>query len=342
MPLQPKRHMKTEKTVGQIVATYCNMVYNKWHHKKCTKVSHQIILRQTQHRLEAKKFAKSVPSQVPKMIISTMVSTWNDRRTGMLFKHQWFVALLDAFCVHYHWISWDDFRRCTRRKSLTVQNSCVRMPTSAACRLPRVRRRPCVFKNCQAESPKKIQTHKSWVQKFHPFKQTPVIFRNLIFQAPVFFKRSNPRWTKFSCSEAQKPTAGRHWPTATSCQVQRLTFAMQFWAQLLSLNFLFKFYQCKVIAPDRIPGKTHVKILGLWCIEFEYVWIFSLWFTPFNGFNICLFAHAMTLPWETSAAQSVAYGRLRPKTRTQQKISAKSVIFREGLQCPQCSAFFIR
>ena len=98
-----------------------------------------------------------------------------------------------VFCVHYHWISWDDFRRCTRRKSLTVQNACVRMPTSAACRLPRVRRRPCVFKNCQAESPKKIQIHKSWVQKFHPFKQTPVDFQEPhALQAPVFFQTVKP------------------------------------------------------------------------------------------------------------------------------------------------------
>ena len=232
-----------------------------------------MILRQTQHQLEAKKFAKSAPSQVPKMIISTMVSTWNDQRTGIVFKHQWFVALFDAFCVHYHWISWDDFRRCTRRKSLTVQNACVRMPTSAACRLPRVRRRPCVFKNCQAEGPKKNQIHKSWVQKFHPFKQTPMIFRNLIF--PPCFIRAKIRWTKCCCSEARKKKQLGYWPMA-SCQVQRLTFAMQFWAQLLRLIF-FPVLQCKVIAPDRIPGKTHVKILGLWFIEFEYLlMMFSL------------------------------------------------------------------
>ena len=176
--------MKTEKAVGQIVATWCPTSNTS----AGERLSHQMILRQTQHQLEAKKFAKSAPSQVPKMIISTMVSTWNDRRTGIVFKHQWFVALFDAFCVHYHWISWDDFRRCTRRKSLTVQNACVRMPTSAACRLPRVRRRPCVFKNCQAESPKKIQVPQVLsTEFFHPFKhKRQLIFRNLIFQAPVF------------------------------------------------------------------------------------------------------------------------------------------------------------
>lgn len=85
-------------------------------------------------------------------------------------------------------------------------------------------------------------------------------------------------------------------------------------------------------------------------IDWRFIDIFSL-IHSFQQFNICLFAHAMTLPWETSAAQSVAYGRLRPKTRTQQNITAKSAIFQGGssmssmfllfpLKKRMCSFFF--
>ena len=98
MPLQPKRHMKTQKkTVGQIVATWCTTSDTS----ASERLSHQMILRQTQHQLEAKKFAKSAPSQVPKMIISTMVSTWNDRRTGSVFKHQWLVAFFVCIIIEF-------------------------------------------------------------------------------------------------------------------------------------------------------------------------------------------------------------------------------------------------
>ena len=45
----------------------------------------------------------------------------------------------------------------------------------------------------------------------------------------------------------------------------------------------------------------------------------------------------MTLPWETSAAQSVAYGRLRPKTRTQQNISATKKRVESWLYCMEKS-----
>jgi len=60
-----KMPYETEKTVGQIVATWCPTSNTS----ASERLSHQMILRQTQHQLEAKKFAKSAPSQVPKMII---------------------------------------------------------------------------------------------------------------------------------------------------------------------------------------------------------------------------------------------------------------------------------
>lgn len=122
------------------------------------------------------------------------------------------------------------------------QNACVRMPTSAACRLPRVRRRPCVFKNCQSgESKKNSGSTSLEYRNFIPSNKRQLIFRNLIFQAPVFCQTAKKtRWiTKFCCSEARKPTA-------TSCQVQRLTFAMQFWAQLLRLNFFSSFTSARL------------------------------------------------------------------------------------------------
>ena len=55
---------------------------------------------------------------------------------------------------------------------LSVQHACVRMPTSAACLLPRVRRRPCVLKNCQVESLNSDLQAWSAPLKFYPFKQT--------------------------------------------------------------------------------------------------------------------------------------------------------------------------
>lgn len=148
-----------------------------------------------------------------------------------------------------------------------------------------------------------------------------MIFRNLIF--PPCFIRAKIRWTKCCCSEARKKKQLGYWPMA-SCQFW-LTVAMQFWAQLLRLIFFSSFtvqWCCSRHEGEKPMSNIRVVIYWIWILIY---WWCSLWFAPFNGFNICLFAHAMTLPWETSAAQSVACGRLRPKTRTQQKISAKSV-----------------
>ena len=88
---------------------------------------------------------------------------------------------------------------------------------------------------------KKFRSTSLEYRNFIPSNKRQLIFRNLIFQAPVFCQTAKKtRWiTKFCCSEARKPTA-------TSCQVQRLTFAMQFWAQLLRLIFFSSFTSARL------------------------------------------------------------------------------------------------